>query len=48
MLDMAKHFGVEAMSAGQAIGSSDIKAVAKAKGVQIREGDVVAPRLHYG
>jgi kynurenine formamidase len=41
MLDMAKHFGVETMSAGQAIGSSDIKAAAKAQGVQIREGDVV-------
>jgi len=46
MLDMARHFGVEAMSAGQSIGSADIRAAAKAQGVQIRQGDVVL--LHTG
>jgi kynurenine formamidase len=46
MLDMARHFGVEAMSAGQSIGSADIRAAAKAQGVQIRRGDVVL--LHTG
>jgi kynurenine formamidase len=46
LLDMARHFGVKAMSAGQSIGSADIKAAAKAQGVQIRQGDVVL--LHTG
>ncbi|MGI9413321.1 MAG: cyclase family protein [Hyphomicrobiales bacterium] len=41
MIDMAKHKGVEAMKAGDAISSDDIKAAAKAQGVEIREGDVV-------
>ena len=46
MVDMAKHFGVETMAAGQAIGSADIKAAADAQGVEIRKGDVVL--LHTG
>lgn len=46
MIDMAKHFGVETMAAGQGIGSDDIKAAASAQGVEIREGDVVL--LHTG
>ena len=41
MLDMAKHYGVETMAAGQAISSADIKAAATAQGVEFREGDVV-------
>ena len=41
MIDMAKHKGVEVMKAGDAISSDDIKAAAKAQGVEIREGDVV-------
>lgn len=41
MIDMAKHFGVTTMKAGQAIGSADIKAAAKAQGVAFRDGDVV-------
>ncbi len=41
LLDMARYFGVDAMTAGQGIGSHDIKAAAKAQGVQIRQGDVV-------
>ncbi|GAB5471734.1 MAG: cyclase family protein [Rhodospirillales bacterium] len=41
IIDMAKHFGVEHMAAGQSFGSEDIKAAAKAQGVEIKEGDVV-------
>ncbi len=41
MIDMAKHFGVETMAAGQVIGSADIRAAAAAQGVEIRQGDVV-------
>jgi len=41
MIDMAKHFGVTSMKAGDAIMSADIKAAAKAQGVQTRQGDVV-------
>ncbi len=41
LIDMAKHFGVTTMAAGQVIGSDDIKAAAKAQGVAFREGDVV-------
>ncbi len=41
MIDMAKHFGVETMAAGQVIGSADIRAAASAQGVEIRQGDVV-------
>ena len=41
MVDMAKHFGVATMDGGQTIGSADIKAAAKAQGVEFREGDVV-------
>jgi kynurenine formamidase len=41
MIDMAKHFGVTTMKAGQVIGSADIKAAAAAQGVEFREGDVV-------
>ena len=47
VLDMVKHFGVEAMlDAGVAINSPEIKAAAKAQGVTIGEGDVVI--LHTG
>lgn len=41
MVDMAKHFGVATMAAGQVISSADIKAAAKEQGVEFREGDVV-------
>jgi len=41
MIDMAKHKGVDVMKAGDVISSDDIKAAAKAQGVEIREGDVV-------
>ncbi len=41
MIDMAKHFGVETMAAGQVISSADIKAAARAQGVRFRKGDVV-------
>ena len=41
LIDMARHFGVETMSAGQVINTSDIKSAAKNQGVNIRKGDVV-------
>ena len=41
LIDMAKHFGVETMAAGQGIGSADIQAAAAAQGVKIGKGDVV-------
>jgi kynurenine formamidase len=41
LIDMAKHFGVETMAAGQAFTAEDVKAAAKAQKVEIREGDVV-------
>lgn len=41
LLDMARHFGVQAMAAGQGISPADIKVAAKNQGVEIRPGDVV-------
>ena len=41
MVDMAKHFGVKTMKAGQVMGSADIKAAAKAQGVTFKPGDVI-------
>ncbi|MBO6827427.1 MAG: cyclase family protein [Sneathiella sp.] len=41
MIDMAKHFGKEVLDGGQAFTSDDVKAAAKAQGVEIRKGDVV-------
>jgi kynurenine formamidase len=41
LLDMAGHFGVEYMEAGQAFDVEDVKAVEKAQGTPVREGDVV-------
>ena len=41
LINMAKHFGVDALEGGQAFGADDIKAAAEAQGVEIREGDVV-------
>jgi len=41
MIDMAKHKGVGNLDAGHGISSDDIKAAAKAQGVEIRQGDVV-------
>lgn len=41
LIDMAKHFEVEALEGGQGFGEDDIKAAAEAQGVEIREGDVV-------
>ena len=46
LLDMARHFGVAAMGAGQPITSADIKAAATAQGVTVRPGDVVL--IHTG
>ena len=41
MVDMAKHFGVKTMKAGQVIGSAGIKAAVKAQGVTFKQGDVI-------
>lgn len=41
LLDMARHFGVEHMQAGQAFNSAEIKAAAEAQDVSIETGDVV-------
>jgi kynurenine formamidase len=41
LIDMAEHFGVDALDGGQAFGADDIRAAATAQGVQIRAGDVV-------
>jgi len=41
ILDMASHFGVEVMQAGQHFGSEDIKAAAEAQGVTMGEGDII-------
>ena len=46
LVNMAKHFGVETMEAGQGIGSEDIKAAAAAQGVEFKEGDIIL--LHTG
>lgn len=41
LVDMAEHFGVEAMEAGQGFGSEEITAAAEAQGIELREGDVI-------
>jgi hypothetical protein len=46
VVDMAKHKGVDALAAGQAISSADIRAAAAAQGIEFREGDVIL--IHTG
>ncbi|MEM8578824.1 MAG: cyclase family protein [Pseudomonadota bacterium] len=41
IVDMAAHFGVEAMEAGQHFGQAEIEAAAEAQGIEFREGDVI-------
>ena len=41
MIDMTKHFGVDALEAGQAFNEAEIRAAADAQGVTINKGDVV-------
>ena len=41
MIDMTKHYGVEAMEGGQAITPDDLKAAMAAQNVTINEGDVI-------
>lgn len=41
VIDMARHFGVPMLKAGQAYNRADIEAAAKAQRVTIRKGDVV-------
>ena len=46
LIDIAKHKGVPALKAGEAISSADLKAAMKAQGVEVRQGDVVL--IHTG
>lgn len=46
LIDMAKHYGVETMEAGQAISRADIQAAMKEQDITVNEGDVVL--LHTG
>ncbi|HMB74010.1 MAG TPA: cyclase family protein [Gammaproteobacteria bacterium] len=46
LLDMAEHFGVDALEGDQAFGSGDIIAAADEQGVEFRTGDVIL--LHTG
>ena len=46
MIDIAKHMGVDHLSAGQPITSEDIKAAMQAQNVSVNEGDIVL--LHTG
>lgn len=46
LLNMAAHFGVDALAGGQPISSADIRAAAKAQGVTFRTGDIIL--LHTG
>jgi kynurenine formamidase len=41
LVDMAEHFGVEALPAGQAFGSADVIAAAEEQGIEFRDGDVI-------
>jgi kynurenine formamidase len=41
LLDMTEHFGVDAMTGGQPITSSDIKAAAKSQNIRFSQGDVI-------
>lgn len=41
VLDMAAHYGVETLEAGQYFSVDDVKAVEKKQGTPVREGDVV-------
>lgn len=41
LLDMARHFGVERLEAGQAFNSAEIKAASASQGIEIGAGDVV-------
>ncbi len=41
LLDMARYFNTDILPAGKGITAADIKAAAKAQGVEIRQGDVV-------
>lgn len=41
VLDMAAHFGVSHLEAGQAFTAEDVQAVAEKQGTPVREGDVV-------
>jgi kynurenine formamidase len=46
LVDMAEHFGVDALAAGQAFGSADIIAAADRQDIEFLEGDIIL--LHTG
>ncbi len=46
LINMAKHFGVETLSGGQAITRNDLEAAMKDQQIQLRKGDVIL--LHTG
>ena len=46
MIDMAGHFDVDSLDAGQPITSADLEAAMKAQAVELREGDVIL--IHTG
>ncbi|MDX1563629.1 MAG: cyclase family protein [Gammaproteobacteria bacterium] len=41
LIDMAEHYGVEALAGGQAFGPADIEAAAAAQNVEFRTGDII-------
>jgi len=47
LIDMARHFKVDAMAPGQAITPADIDAAMKAQGIKIQQGDVVLFHTGY-
>jgi kynurenine formamidase len=46
LIDMAKHFGVDSLAAGQSFGSADIRQAVADQGVRFQEGDVIL--IHTG
>ena len=46
LLDMAEHFGVDALAGGQAFGSADIREAAAAQGIRFEDGDVILFRFN--
>lgn len=46
LIDMATHFGVDSLAAGQAFGSADIRQAAADQGVRFQDGDVIL--IHTG
>jgi len=47
LLDPPRHRGVDALSAGEAVGADELERIAKAQGVEIRPWDIVLIRTGY-